>query len=772
VITWLHVSDFHFNGSPGHDEYDKNKVVEPLLASMREHVNKFGPPNFVFATGDIGNSGQSDDYQVARAFFDRLVEACGVTRQALWLVPGNHDINRAAGRALLRTLEDIDASDNWFFARPENRRSHLLKFEAYSRFISEYIDSRPLALGDVVHEPTVLVLQDHRLGILPINSAWFCQDDHDRGKLWLGTRLIREKSNLLRHQGASTVIALMHHPYSYLHEDDTAKGWLRSNADIVLRGHLHTAEVESVVSATGSALEIAAGAAYQGSRWPCRAFWGELNTVSGLVTLHPIRYIDHPSAQTWVVDSEVFPDRPERSYSADFAIPGWTPNVDLQVQPAGFPHATWTAVNKSNWLESIVSWFSDAYVASPENTMREILDHVFDILDHLPDKSNIEASIIDLGEALQPSLPASMISSFPHHQTILDLLAFGINRSLSHLFMLPRVEKEALLEIPDYGRLLLATRRLASGEYTEASALARQIGAGCCVALYVLGQCDRKVELNYEAANKLSRLDRLIERIAVRRSAYPCTASSNMQCLCNIDLLRASVNRAQGVVARRIGDESAAVNFFERAQEAARSALESLNPSIEYSDANLGIATTYDEAPHKVLADVYYSYGYYWYERKHHQKALDLFEKSIYAMSKSSLDVDWDSPYTRLAILRLIEREEERAVDLALTAREICRNTAPNRNREAVLSLAITTLTLRILERKLGRMLIDSRADVEQEIDNALQASPPLGLGPIECHRRDAELLRESAGEAAELADRVVKRLSIAANDVRIEGKR
>ncbi len=767
MITWLHVSDFHFSASMMDDGYDKDKTLIPLLASMREHSDQFGPPDLVFVTGDIGYSGQSGDYKVARRFFDQLVGACGTTKQALWIVPGNHDIDRSAGKALLRTLGDTETADDWFFAHPENRRSHSLKFEQYIRFITDYIDARTLAPGDVVHKPTVLDLNGHRLGILPINSAWFCQDDHDKGKLWLGTRLIRERSNLLRDQGASTVVALMHHPYSYLHEDDPAKGWLRSNADVVLRGHLHAAEVESVVSATGSALEIAAGAAYQGSRWPCRAFWGELNTDSGVVTLHPIRYVDKPSARTWAVDIEVFPDRGPWSYSADFSIPGWLPNADLRVQSIGFPHSTWTAVNKSNWIEAIVSWFSDAYTADPKTTMREIIDHVFDILGHASGQPNIEASIIDLSEALRPFLATAVTSSFAHHATILDLLAFGINRSLSHLFMLPRVEKEALLDVPDYGRLLLATRRLASGEYGEASILARQVGAGCCVALYVLGQCDRKIELNYEAANKFARLDKLIDRIDAAQSAYPCTASSNMQCLCNTDLIRASVNRARGVVARRIGDDLAAVGFFEQALEAARSALQSLSRPKDSSIDIASVAAIYDEIPHKVLADVYYSYGYYWYERGNHHKARELFEKSIDAISQSNRDVNWDSPYTRLAILRLTEGNDKGAVTHALKARGICEDTAPSTNREAVLSLAITTLTLRILEGKLGRVLIDPRADTEQEIETALQLRPPLSLGPIECHRRDAELLRESAGDTAELADRVVQRLLLAADSTR-----
>jgi len=243
-----------------------------------------------------------------------------------------------------------------------------------------------------------------------------------------------------------------------------------------------------------------------------------------------------------------------------------------------------------------------------------------------------------------------------------------------------------------------------------------------------------------------------------------------MKCLCNTDLLRASVARARGVVARRVGDEAAAIHFFDLAQQAAKTALDSLNKAPQSDLDFVSIALAYDETPHRVLADVYYSYGYYWYERGNYARARQLFEKSIEAVSQSNQDVDWDSPYTRLAILNLIEGDDEAALKSALTARGICGNTQPGRNREAALSLAIITLTLRILERKLGRTLIDPRANVDRELDTALQANPALGLGPIECHRKDAELLGTVGTDAAELADPIITRLSMAADSMYRQG--
>jgi 3',5'-cyclic AMP phosphodiesterase CpdA len=65
VINWLHVSDFHFDGRMFADGYDVSIVLEPLLATLREHASAFGPPDIVFVTGDIGNTGECNEYREA-----------------------------------------------------------------------------------------------------------------------------------------------------------------------------------------------------------------------------------------------------------------------------------------------------------------------------------------------------------------------------------------------------------------------------------------------------------------------------------------------------------------------------------------------------------------------------------------------------------------------------------------------------------------------------------------------------------------------------------
>jgi hypothetical protein len=82
-----------------------------------------------------------------------------------------------------------------------------------------------------------------------------------------------------------------------------------------LRGHLHETDVESVVGASGVALHVAAGAAYQSRRWPNRAFYA---TIEGdRLTVFPIRYEDQPR-EVWTVDPSLFSSEP--NYEKSFSI--------------------------------------------------------------------------------------------------------------------------------------------------------------------------------------------------------------------------------------------------------------------------------------------------------------------------------------------------------------------------------------------------------------------------------------------------------------------
>ena len=99
-ITWVHLSDFHFHAGP---DYGRDEVLHALLEDLRMWVGKAEPArgaerlplDLVLITGDIAESGQPAEYDAAASFFTDVSRTIGVPFERFFLVPGNHDIDRA-----------------------------------------------------------------------------------------------------------------------------------------------------------------------------------------------------------------------------------------------------------------------------------------------------------------------------------------------------------------------------------------------------------------------------------------------------------------------------------------------------------------------------------------------------------------------------------------------------------------------------------------------------------------------------------------------------
>ena len=315
TISWLHVSDFHFRGG---DPYDRDVVLRALVRSVGELRERGRTPDLIFATGDIAHSGKDTEYSAANSFFDALLAAAGVGKRHLYLVPGNHDVNRDMGAGLARTLSSREEADKYFC--PTVPKNHITQKQAAFRtwYNGYFAGIRALPATSSCGPVETTDVNGSRIGILPLNSALFCQGDDDHAKLWIGRRCLDEGLNELRALGGELNIALLHHPLVWLHDAEASnvRAALQDGVDVILRGHLHETDVESVVGVTGQALHMAAGAAYQTRRWPNRAYYA--TAENGSVSVFPIRYEDQPR-EVWTVDPSVFPH--ESDYTRSFPIP-------------------------------------------------------------------------------------------------------------------------------------------------------------------------------------------------------------------------------------------------------------------------------------------------------------------------------------------------------------------------------------------------------------------------------------------------------------------
>jgi predicted phosphodiesterase len=315
-VAWLHISDLHVRSG---DSYDRHVVFRALVESVRRFRERDGrTPDLAFATGDIAYSGKPEEYAVATEFFDQLLDAAGLDRHQLYVVPGNHDVDRGVGRQLLRELPSRSEADDYF--DPSNPKLHLTqKLGSYLHWHQVYFDGIRAMPGNSTCGPEELVrIRGRKLGILPINTALFCLDDRDHERLFVGRRCLDAALEELNRLDADLKIAIMHHPLQDLSdlERQHIRAGLVDNLDVILTGHLHEAGFAALDMWRGRNLYCAAGATYQTRDRPNTAYYATYDRDH--ITIFPIRYEDQPR-EVWTLDTSLFPYEP--GYEMTFPVP-------------------------------------------------------------------------------------------------------------------------------------------------------------------------------------------------------------------------------------------------------------------------------------------------------------------------------------------------------------------------------------------------------------------------------------------------------------------
>jgi predicted MPP superfamily phosphohydrolase len=273
-VTWLHISDAHFGGPDMVGE--SQSVIAMLLQDLERLRDERGlVPDLLFFTGDIAfgetpRSHLEDQYQAAEELLMRVEELFRVERSNVFLVPGNHDVNRTrvteadtnwldshlggAGADATRPIDQL-------WAEPETvaYQRYLERLENYAAFIQraglKHLLQNPRGLG-YTHRRDVNGID---VAITGINTAWSSCRDKEKGKLWLGQRQV--KASAVVAINADLSIALGHHPPGWFneHEDPAWYQFLSSHYHFYLHGHEHN---DWVVD-QGAHVRVAAGCLYE-----------------------------------------------------------------------------------------------------------------------------------------------------------------------------------------------------------------------------------------------------------------------------------------------------------------------------------------------------------------------------------------------------------------------------------------------------------------------------------------------------------------------------
>ena len=284
---------------------------------MKDFRKEGHAPNLIFATGDIAHSGKAAEYKLATQFFDDLLKAAGLRRRHLVIVPGNHNVDRSLGVGLPRTLRTEKTADAYF--SPDAKFRHLrLKLKAFASWYNRYFDGiRSLPKNSTCGPVEAINIRGVKIGILPINTVLFSQNDGDHTRLWVGRRCMDVAIQILQKLKAQYTVAIHHHPLDWLCEKERSNIRIAVTENVLfdLCGHLHDPEVEVVDRGRGQAVRMVTGAAYNTRKYPNKAIYC---TVDGEdVRVFPICYNDKPG-EVWTVDTSLFPK--EDGYEKQFTI--------------------------------------------------------------------------------------------------------------------------------------------------------------------------------------------------------------------------------------------------------------------------------------------------------------------------------------------------------------------------------------------------------------------------------------------------------------------
>lgn len=246
TVVLLHLSDLHFGNDEGDQaKKDSKEVVLSSLVKALSKLDQNWKPQIVCITGDIAYKAKESEYREAEHWIKNLLSALELSESDLVISPGNHDADRTMVHDPPIKHEQADLL--FKIPIPDSLSS---PFKEYSAFC-ERLGLSKFSYGNV--ESYLFGVRNlHGLTFLCLNSAWFTKNDSDKGKLWLGQPLLmhleaQKQLRVLETSSSDTVVALLHHPFSWLHESENHQNderkktteYLCCLSSILLTGHTH-----------------------------------------------------------------------------------------------------------------------------------------------------------------------------------------------------------------------------------------------------------------------------------------------------------------------------------------------------------------------------------------------------------------------------------------------------------------------------------------------------------------------------------------------------
>jgi predicted MPP superfamily phosphohydrolase len=245
LIRLLHISDIHFRAPYCNDpNTDPDVSIRDLLA---QDIHKFASDSdknvdAILITGDIAFAGKVEEYTAASVWLDELCNVTGCKPQDVYVVPGNHDIDRnQANSPILAAIReqiwskankwDRDKKMNDFLSDSLSRQTIFSTMQGYNDFASRY--------GCEIRDSTswrgsIAVSENIDLNLFGMTSTLLSSAQDDLNRL-----VVDSSQTVFRRQPGQLYLTMMHHPSDCIIDGNDIKDQLDNHIHIQLFGHTH-----------------------------------------------------------------------------------------------------------------------------------------------------------------------------------------------------------------------------------------------------------------------------------------------------------------------------------------------------------------------------------------------------------------------------------------------------------------------------------------------------------------------------------------------------
>jgi predicted MPP superfamily phosphohydrolase len=245
----LHLSDIHFR-EPDCENPDldpERPIRTVMLRDARQRIQTLGPVDAILVGGDIAYKGHKQEYVAAFNWLKELAEATGCCLERVFVVPGNHDVDRSitAGQTSVRNAQaaiaraltnDRDRELRAQLNDPHTGQALFASVAEYNEFAKLF--NCQIYSPDRLYWKQELPLKDGvRLRIFGLTSILLSgingQND-TRESLYLSPL-----QTVLDPVDDVINLVISHHPPDWFMDQDDVDDAIRSRAAIHIFGHKH-----------------------------------------------------------------------------------------------------------------------------------------------------------------------------------------------------------------------------------------------------------------------------------------------------------------------------------------------------------------------------------------------------------------------------------------------------------------------------------------------------------------------------------------------------